>query len=95
MSEIRSLLLTNGFPPPFMGGSGVYLYNIFRRLPAEEVTISTEVSRDLNPQDAATGMRFIRSNYVRPGVPRSLTKSEKLRMMFFWTIESTYTRRYC
>ena len=87
---MKSLLLTNGFPPPFVGGSGVYLYNIFRRFPAGEVTIFTEMSRAPDPQDAATGMRFIRRSYIKPGVPRPITKMEKLRMMLFWTIELIY-----
>ena len=84
---MKFLLLTNGFPPPFVGGSGRYMYNVFKRFPAGEVTIFTEVSRDPNPRDQTTGPRFIRRSYIKPGVPRSATRLEKLRMMLLWPFE--------
>lgn len=81
------LLLTTAFPPPIVGGAGVYLYNIFRRFPAGEVTIFTEKSRAPELKDESSGLRFIRRGYIKPGIPRDSTKFEKFIMIVCWTVE--------
>jgi phosphatidylinositol alpha-1,6-mannosyltransferase len=63
------LFLTRGMPPPFLGGSGLYYYNIFKRFPSGEVTIFTELSRAGNKAKALAGISFIRKGYIQPGIP--------------------------
>jgi len=90
-SAAKFLLLTHGMPPPFRGGSGRYLYNIFTRLPDIDITIFTEVSRAKEPPTALDSVRFIRRRYIfpysNPAHPSLVRKLAKLRMMILWALD--------
>jgi len=81
------VLLTRWFPPPFMGGSGVYLYNICSRFPPGEMAVFTEVSRAAENGADLQSVAYIRRSYIRPGEPRRFAKLAKLRMAVQWTLE--------
>lgn len=89
MSKIKYLLLTRGFPPPFVGGAGRYLYNIFRFL-AEDAVVFTEKSRAPGNSDELP-VHFIRRSYIYPfdsaHAPRILRWFQKLRLLVFWAVE--------
>lgn len=84
---MKCLLLSLYFPPPFSGGSGVYLHNIFQRFPHGEVTVFSWVPPKVKPSEVP-GMRIIRRRYIRmlfsqrsvPG--RKLIKSLVLLLWF-------------
>jgi len=95
---MKVLFLTRGMPPPFLGGSGIYYYNIFRRFPPGEVTIFTEKARtEPSPEDLG-GMSFIRRAYIRPNIPnhmifprlqriRGMSTLNNLFMLIPWSLE--------
>jgi phosphatidyl-myo-inositol dimannoside synthase len=55
-----SLLVTNDFPPK-VGGIQSYLWELWRRLPPEEVTVLTTSSADGAAFDAAQAFRIVRA----------------------------------
>ncbi len=74
---MKVLFLTRGMPPPFLGGSGVYYYNIFRRFQPGEVTVFTEHSRASGYDQNADDMCFKRRAYIRP----AFIKSRKIQCL--------------
>ncbi|MCU4184089.1 glycosyltransferase family 4 protein [Acidiferrimicrobium sp. IK] len=57
---MRHLLVTNDFPPK-IGGIQSYLWELWRRLPAEEVTVLTTPYRDADVFDRQQGFRVERT----------------------------------
>lgn len=57
---MRHLLVTNDFPPK-IGGIQSYLWELWRRLPAEDVTVLTTPYRDADAWDRAQGFRVERT----------------------------------
>lgn len=57
---MRHLLVTNDFPPK-IGGIQSYLWELWRRLPAEDVTVLTTPYRDAGAWDRAQGFRIERT----------------------------------
>ena len=55
------LLVTNDFPPK-IGGIQSYLWELWRRLPAEQVTVFTAAHRGAEVFDADQGFRIVRSH---------------------------------
>lgn len=58
---MRHLLVTNDFPPKD-GGIQQYLWELWRRLPADEVTVLTTPHPDAERWDAEQGFRIVRSS---------------------------------
>jgi phosphatidylinositol alpha-1,6-mannosyltransferase len=56
---MASLLVTNDFPPK-LGGIQSYLYELWRRLPAEETTVLTTRHRDADEWDQKQPFRIVR-----------------------------------
>ncbi|HEU5152716.1 MAG TPA: glycosyltransferase family 4 protein [Iamia sp.] len=57
---MRHLLVTNDFPPK-VGGIQQYLWELWRRLPADDVTVLTTSHPDAARWDAEQGYRVVRS----------------------------------
>lgn len=57
---MRHLLVTNDFPPK-VGGIQQYLWELWRRLPADDVTVLTTPHPDAARWDAEQGYRVVRS----------------------------------
>jgi phosphatidylinositol alpha-1,6-mannosyltransferase len=55
-----SLLVTNDFPPK-LGGIQSYLYELWRRLPADETVVFTTAHKDATAWDARQKFRVVRS----------------------------------
>ncbi len=89
MPKIKYLLLTRWLPPPFLGGSGRYLYNILRFMPDDTVVFTEKSRAPGDPKELR--LRFIRRGYISPFDPpddsRIVRKLKKLRMLVFWVIE--------
>lgn len=68
---VRHLLVTNDYPPK-VGGIQIYLWELWRRLPADEVTVFTTPHADAAEFDAAQDHRVVRSRepvlLPRPGL---------------------------
>jgi phosphatidylinositol alpha-1,6-mannosyltransferase len=58
---VRHLLVTNDFPPK-MGGIQSYLWELWRRLPPDEVTVLTTARNGAEPWDAEQAFRIERSH---------------------------------
>lgn len=88
----RFFLLTEQFPPPFLGGSERYLYEVFDRIEQADITIFTEPLRDGNEEIRCRDVRFVRRWYITSsghsnGIIRKLIT---LRMLVFWTLELAF-----
>jgi phosphatidyl-myo-inositol dimannoside synthase len=57
---VTSLLVTNDFPPK-IGGIQTYLYELWRRLPPDQVTVLTTPYRGADEWDAAQPFRIVRT----------------------------------
>ena len=57
---MRHLLVTNDFPPK-TGGIQSYLWELWRRLPAQDVTVFTAARAGAEPFDAEQAFRIVRS----------------------------------
>jgi phosphatidylinositol alpha-1,6-mannosyltransferase len=57
---VHHVLVTNDFPPK-VGGIQSYLWELWRRLPADEVTVLTTAHEDAGPWDAAQPFRIERT----------------------------------
>jgi phosphatidylinositol alpha-1,6-mannosyltransferase len=57
---VRHLLVTNDFPPK-IGGIQSYLWELWRRLPADDVTVLTTPQEGWRDFDAAAPMRIVRT----------------------------------
>ena len=74
---VRHLLVTNDYPPK-VGGIQVYLWELWRRLPADEVTVFTTPHAGAEEFDAAQAHRVIRSRepvlLPRPGLAAQMDR---------------------
>jgi phosphatidylinositol alpha-1,6-mannosyltransferase len=63
---LRILLFAASFPPPAVGGSIEYLYNIFKNMPPQSVTINTAnaFSKQAVIFDKSFPQRLIRNNFI-------------------------------
>src|SRR6266576_3263285 len=76
-----SLLVTNDFPPKF-GGIQSYLYELWRRLPADDTTVLTTPSHGAAEWDAQQAFRIVRTkqNVLLP--TRSLVRDVRADVVF-------------
>lgn len=67
---MRHLLVTNDFPPK-VGGIQAYLWELWRRLPADDVTVLTTPHRDAVAFDAVQPFRVVRTRqkWLLPTAP--------------------------
>ena len=56
---MKILLVTEQFPP-LIGGAAIYLYNIFKRLPLDEVIVYTTKRKEVADFDREQKLRIIR-----------------------------------
>ena len=72
---MRHLLVTNDFPPK-VGGIQSYLWELWRRLPADEATVLTTSHPEAEAFDASTDLRIVRSSrrvlLPSPGLVREI-----------------------
>jgi len=79
---LKILYLAVSFPPPLVGGSGVYLYNIVAHLPPDEVAVFTNSRPGQSDFDMVQPFRIVRSDQP----VSTFRKVDKLRMWLSWTI---------
>ena len=76
-ADLKHLLVTNDFPPKH-GGIQSYLWELWRRLPADEVTVLTTPHEDAAEWDRAQPFRVVRSRQrvllPTPGLRRQIDR---------------------
>src|SRR6185312_6603312 len=73
LRTVPSLLVTNDFPPK-LGGIQSYLYELWRRLPPEEITVLTTPYDGTREWDAQQAFRIVRTKEKVLLPTRALTR---------------------
>ncbi len=74
---MTALLVTNDFPPK-VGGIQSYLWELWRRLPAEQATVLTTAYPGAGAFDAEQGFRVVRAGRVLLPTPALIRRVQKL-----------------
>ena len=96
VKRLKILLFTAGFPPPFVGGSVEYIYNLVSNMPAESMIIHTSnmFSKGAKKSDKSFDQKVRRSFFINhvqrhlvnegEKTSRIIQKLQNLREYIFW-----------